>query len=106
MQRNAQVHNRYLYFIKIKICICFIFVVTPPMEAPTPPPPTTVYVPQVPTPVEKQDKSLSPLEATPRVVVDQSTEPAPSRLTNNDDTVELMKATYEDKISKLHESYQ
>ncbi|CAF3320953.1 unnamed protein product [Rotaria socialis] len=84
--------------------------VPPPLPPPPPPLPqqqsTTVYVPQIPTPIETQDKALSPFTSTPRVGIDESTEPAPSRLTNVGDSTEAIQATYEDKISRLHESYQ
>ena len=71
------------------------------------PPPTTIYVPQVLTPIETREKALSPVVTTPVAVVDESTEPALSRLAAIDENnVEMIKASYEDKINKLHESYQ
>jgi hypothetical protein len=70
------------------------------------PTPKPVSVPQISLPVETHEKAVSPAVIPPIVVVDESTEPAPSRLIALDDHVETIKATYEDKITKLHENYQ
>lgn len=70
------------------------------------PTPTTVYVSQPPPPVETHEKAISPVVLPPIAVLDQSTEPAMSRLTNVDEQLETIKSTYEEKISKLHDSYQ
>jgi hypothetical protein len=79
--------------------------VTAPLEVrvPTPKP---VSVLQVPSNIETREKAISPVLMPPTIVVDDSTEPALSRLTASEDHVEIVKATYEDKITKLHENYQ
>ncbi len=70
------------------------------------PTPKLVYVPQAAPPIEIHEKAISPVVIPSPIVVDQSTEPALSRLTTSDDHVEIIKATYEDQIAKIHENYQ
>ncbi|CAF3579709.1 unnamed protein product [Rotaria sp. Silwood1] len=101
----AKLPLHMFWYNKVQITHATKCTMTAPMEVRVPTP-TTVYVPQVLTPVETHEKAISPVAATPTIVVDQSTEPALSRLTIIDDQVESIKATYEDKINKLHESYQ
>ncbi len=63
--------------------------------------PKLVHVPQVPPLIETREKAISPAILPPKIVIDQSTEPSPSRLIAPDDHVESIKATYEDQITTL-----
>ncbi len=66
-------------------------------------------VPQVPSLIETREKASSSVIMTSplsKTEVDECTEPSISRLAVADDQVEMMKATYEDKIAKIHENYQ
>lgn len=92
----------------IQIFEFFVNLVTAPLEvrAPTPKP---VPIPQpTPTPVvEVHEKVVPPVVIPPKpVVIDESTEPALSRLAVTEEQVEMIITTYEDKISKMQESYQ
>jgi transcriptional antiterminator len=93
MQQNAQV-NLKNFLLNIK----YFDLVTAPMEVGVSTQ-KVVSVPQVSTPIETHEKPISSF-------VDESTEPALSRLGVTDDHTEIIKATYEDKIAKLHENYQ
>lgn len=108
MQRNAQVKKRYFCLssdIQIMRNLCCKFQVTPPMEV-RPATPKIIHVPQVPALIETRETAISPVVILPKSVMDESTEPAPSRLTVPDDQTESIKAVYEDKITKIHENYQ
>lgn len=78
---------------------------TPPIEV-RPATPKIVHVPVVPPMIETRETAISPAVIPPKSVMDESTEPAPSRLTVPDDQTETIKAVYEDKIAKIHENYQ
>ena len=105
MQRNAQVTNK----LKIKrtkfIVFLFFCVVTAPFEV-RPATPQTILVAEIPETIETIERGISPIPNEQISLMDSSTEPALSRLQNTDDHVELLKVTYEDKINKLHDSYQ
>jgi len=79
--------------------------VTAPMEirVPTPKP---IHVPQVPVRVETREKAISPFVIPATAGVDESIESTATHSVVTDDNVETIKATYEDKIAKLHENYQ
>jgi hypothetical protein len=71
--------------------------------------PKLVYVPQVSSSIEIREKAISPgviIIPTATTVIDESAESAGSRLGVTDDHAENIKATYEDKIAKIHENYQ
>ncbi|CAF1079468.1 unnamed protein product [Rotaria sordida] len=101
----AKLPLHMFWYNKVQITHATKCTMTAPMEVRVPTP-KTVYVPQMLTPVETHEKAVSPVLTTPTSVIEQNTEPAPSRLTIVDDHVESITATYEDKINKLHESYQ
>jgi len=79
--------------------------VTAPMEVHTATP-KLVPVPQIPSLIETREKASSSTAMLPKAVIDESTEPSASRLAVADEQVEMIKATYEDKIAKIHENYQ
>jgi len=103
MQQNAQVNHRIFLFYQLNIS--YLNLVTAPMEirVPTPKP---IHVPQVPVRVETREKAISPFVIPATAGVDESIESTATHSAVTDDNVETIKATYEDKIAKLHENYQ
>ncbi len=85
----------------------YLSLVTAPMNV-RPSTPKLVYVPQVSSSNEIREKAISPVIIIPTAttVVGESAESAGSRLGVTDDHAENIKATYEDKIAKIHENYQ
>jgi hypothetical protein len=66
----------------------------------------SVRVRQMSSPVETREKSFSSVVIPTTEDIDECSEPNPSDLIDMDDQVEVIKATYEDKIATLHENYQ
>ena len=77
---------------------------TAPLEVRTATP-KLVHAPQVvaptPPPAEIREEVVVPVIVPPAANVEESKE-----LPTTDDQVEMVKATYEDQIAKLHDSYQ
>jgi hypothetical protein len=106
MQQSAQVNHR-IFFI-IHHYVRYLCLVTAPMEvrAPTP---KIVHVPQIPSSVETREKPVPAVAIAPTAITDESKEPTSNRsveVDDDDDDVKMIKVTYEDKITKLHENYQ
>jgi len=83
-----------------------LFLVTAPLEVrsmaaaaatPAPPPPPPIEIPvEVPIPV------ITP----PAVNVEDNKEPSPTEVVIDNGQIEALKASYEDRLAKMQESYQ
>ncbi len=56
--------------------------------------------------IETRERATSSATTPPKPIVEECTEPSMSGLAITDDQMETVKATYEDKIAKIHENYQ
>jgi len=79
--------------------------VTAPMQVRIPTA-KSAHVRQMSSPLDTREKSFSSVVIPTTEDIDESSEPNPSGLIDTDDPVEVIKATYEDKIATLHENYQ